>query len=158
VANYDRTLNINMKARQEFERMWARAFWRKVLKFGQQTDLRSFSDAQHAAAAYERSERGVHLIRVDAITGTVSENANFDDQFNPRRFTLQDRWVRLYIGHMQGAPIPPVEVYLIEGEYFVVDGHHRVSGARSVGQTWIEARIVEVEAAAVRCAADGMCH
>jgi hypothetical protein len=40
--------------------------------------------------------------------------------------------------------MPPIDVYRIGDLHFVQDGHHRVSVARSLGDTEIEARVREV--------------
>jgi nucleotide-binding universal stress UspA family protein len=40
--------------------------------------------------------------------------------------------------------LPPVELYKIGEAYFVVDGHHRISVGRSLGQTLIQAYVTEV--------------
>jgi hypothetical protein len=41
-----------------------------------------------------------------------------------------------------GAALPPVELVRVEDIYFVQDGHHRISVARAMGQTCIEAEVV----------------
>jgi hypothetical protein len=41
--------------------------------------------------------------------------------------------------------MPPIDVYRIGDLYFVEDGHHRVSVARALGDTEIEARVREVQ-------------
>jgi hypothetical protein len=40
--------------------------------------------------------------------------------------------------------MPPIDVYRIGDMHFVEDGHHRVSVARALGDTHIEARVKEV--------------
>jgi hypothetical protein len=41
-------------------------------------------------------------------------------------------------------PLPPIEVWAWHGEYYVLDGHHRVAAARAVGSDYISAHVVEV--------------
>jgi hypothetical protein len=41
-----------------------------------------------------------------------------------------------------GISLPPVELIQVEDEFFVRDGHHRISIAKVTGQLEIEARIV----------------
>jgi ParB-like chromosome segregation protein Spo0J len=43
----------------------------------------------------------------------------------------------------KGEELPPVELYLLEGGYYVVDGNHRVAAARSIGQTYLDAVVTE---------------
>jgi len=40
-----------------------------------------------------------------------------------------------------GTPLPPVELVQVGDVYFVRDGHHRISVARTVGQRDIEAEV-----------------
>jgi len=40
--------------------------------------------------------------------------------------------------------LPPVDLYLIDEVYFVVDGHHRVSVAKKVGAETIQAHVTEI--------------
>jgi hypothetical protein len=42
--------------------------------------------------------------------------------------------------------MPPIDVYRVGDRHFVRDGHHRVSVARSLGATRIDAEVVELEA------------
>jgi hypothetical protein len=41
----------------------------------------------------------------------------------------------------QGLSLPPVELTQVGEVYFVRDGHHRISVARALGQTDIEAEV-----------------
>jgi hypothetical protein len=41
--------------------------------------------------------------------------------------------------------LPPIFVYRVGDEYFVVDGHNRVSVARQRGLTHIHAEVTDVE-------------
>src|SRR4030088_3217255 len=45
---------------------------------------------------------------------------------------------------VEGEELPPIDVYKVGDSYFVIDGHHRVSVARSLGRATINARVVEV--------------
>lgn len=134
-----------MVARTEFADAKARSIRRKILRFGKNTDLQSFSQSQQTLGTSNRSERGIHLINVDQIIGSLNDNKNFDDRFNPRNRISQGRWTRLYIGFISGDAIPPIEVYQIKDSYYVIDGHHRVSVARAIGQIMIEAHIIRIE-------------
>jgi ParB-like chromosome segregation protein Spo0J len=44
----------------------------------------------------------------------------------------------------QGEPLPPIEVWAWRGEYYVLDGHHRVAAARALGSDYISAQVTEV--------------
>jgi hypothetical protein len=44
----------------------------------------------------------------------------------------------------QGAGWLPIEVIKVGNDYFVVDGHHRTSVARSAGMAFIDAEVWEI--------------
>jgi len=43
----------------------------------------------------------------------------------------------------QGKPLPPVKLYQIKDEYYVLDGNHRVAAAKELGHDEIKAQILE---------------
>jgi hypothetical protein len=45
---------------------------------------------------------------------------------------------------VEGDELPPIDVYKLDDTYYVIDGHHRVSVARSLGRDTINARVIEV--------------
>ena len=45
----------------------------------------------------------------------------------------------------EGGELPPIDVYKLGDNYYVIDGHHRVSVARQLGWDTIQARVVEVQ-------------
>jgi hypothetical protein len=89
-------------------------------------------------------ERGIDIIPIDDIKGSVGRAQDFDAYFRPRVQFVRERWISIEIAYQQGLALPPVEVYKICGEYFVIDGHHRISVMRSHGQEFIEAHIIEL--------------
>jgi uncharacterized ParB-like nuclease family protein len=42
---------------------------------------------------------------------------------------------------LHGTRLPPVELIEVAGIYFVVDGHHRISVARALGESEIRAKV-----------------
>lgn len=69
-------------------------------------------------------------------------SADFDADFHSLKRHTRERWVGLLIAVRGGIPLPPVELIRVGNEYFVRDGHHRISTARATDQLEIEARIV----------------
>jgi uncharacterized ParB-like nuclease family protein len=43
----------------------------------------------------------------------------------------------------QGKSLPPVKLYQIKDEYYVLDGNHRIAAAKEFGRSEIMAKIVE---------------
>ena len=42
---------------------------------------------------------------------------------------------------LQDVPLPPVDLIQVGDRYFVRDGHHRISVARTLGQHFVEAEV-----------------
>ncbi len=94
-----------------------------------------------------RGERqvGLKTIELDSIVGTVDRGREFDRRFLPTSSRVRTRWERIAAAQRRGQSMPPISVYRIGAVHFVRDGHHRVSVARSLGHSHIEAYVTEVE-------------
>lgn len=86
---------------------------------------------------------GVEPIRVDRIVGSVDRTVDFDRLFRPRRRPLRDR-LRALRRVFPDGQIPAITVYEINGLYFVIDGHHRVSLARELQMDYVDAEVTAV--------------
>jgi hypothetical protein len=93
-------------------------------------------------AASARPERGVREIPLDAITGTLepSKASLFDCMFRPAAAACS-RWQRVWLAEHRGRTLPPISVARVDGGYALLDGHHRVSVARSRGAATIDASV-----------------
>jgi hypothetical protein len=111
---------------------------------GRERALLPLSDVVRAARMDGQVDRGVQEIPLCRIRGSENRTRDFDASFHPLRQHLRDRWIGLYTLMEQGREMPPVEVYQVGELYFVRDGHHRVSVARSLGWPVIRAHVVEV--------------
>ena len=89
-----------------------------------------------------RKSIGVKDIPVEEITGTLYRHSDFDHQFRPLKKNLRDRWINIYLLHEKEG-WPPILVHKVGDHYYVEDGHHRVSVARALGITFIQAKIWE---------------
>ena len=93
-----------------------------------------------------RGERnlGLQTIDVDSIVGTVDRSREFDRSFRPTSGRVRTRWERIAEAQRRGKAMPPIHAYQIGHLHFVKDGHHRVSVARAMGQTKIDAYVTQV--------------
>jgi hypothetical protein len=81
----------------------------------------------------------LEVIPLAEVVGTVELSRQFDARFRPVSSLLRRRWESLALAHRKGMPLPPIEVRKGPDGYYVVDGRHRVSVARAVGQLEIDA-------------------
>jgi hypothetical protein len=87
---------------------------------------------------------GMRSIALDSIVGSVDRTRDFDRRFRPTSGRVRERWQRLALAHRRGEAIPPIEVYRVGDMHFVYDGHHRVSVARALNLTTIDAYVTVV--------------
>ena len=88
---------------------------------------------------------GEKVIEIEKIRGSESRANDFDDEFNPLTEKTRDRWLRIARAFLRNESLPPVELIQVDDTYYVRDGHHRVSVARSLGQAFIDAEVIAMQ-------------
>jgi uncharacterized ParB-like nuclease family protein len=134
----------------DFDSARARAFRRSLTSIltGRATRLRSIEPLLRASGLEGRAFGGVREIPVDKIVGSVAPEGkagDFDPEFLPVNRRMRERWTRIYLAMVEGDELPPIDVYKVDGNYYVIDGHHRVSVARNLGRPMINARVIDVK-------------
>ncbi len=112
---------------------------------GQPTELLSFEQVRESLRGISGLPRGLQEIPLDAIVGSVGRYADFSRTFLPLDDSQGQRWARVKAMSESLTGLPPIEVYKIGDAFFVRDGHHRVSVARSLGAKSIEGYVTEVD-------------
>jgi hypothetical protein len=100
-----------------------------------------------------RAYLGIQDIPVKKITGSLGREGDFDNHFRPLKKHLRDRWVSIYL-LFKTERVPPIRVYKVKDDYYVEDGHHRVSVARYIDMAFIQAEVWEYPAPARRVERD----
>jgi uncharacterized ParB-like nuclease family protein len=139
----------HQRALEDFDSARFRAFRRAILATltGRARHLLSVDRVLAAAGQEGRSSRGVREIPLARVIGSaapIAKAGDFDPGFLPISRRLRDRWTRIYLAMTEGDELPPIDVYKVGDSYYVIDGHHRVSVARTLGTTTIPARVTEV--------------
>ncbi len=129
-----------------FQNARLRAFWHDFASFlrGKSAELLSFEEIRTRLRLREENYKGLQDIPLDRIVGSVGRYRDFNDQFLPRKNRMQERWSRVYAVASSMTGLPPIEVYQVGDLYFVRDGNHRVSVARQIGATHIQAHVTEL--------------
>jgi hypothetical protein len=113
--------------------------WAKL--WGEPWELVVFpGDNELSRIVANRKLIGIQNIRVAEIVGTLNRDTDFDVYFRPLKKHTLARWVNAYILHEQDG-WSPIVVHKVREEYFVEDGHHRVSVARAMGMEFIDAKV-----------------
>ncbi|GAC1548431.1 MAG: hypothetical protein NVS2B7_24350 [Herpetosiphon sp.] len=84
---------------------------------------------------------GRQTVAIDSIRGSESRVTDFDAAFRPTHPHAAERWCKVAAAWQQGAALPPVELIRVGDLYFVRDGHHRISVARTYGAREIDALV-----------------
>ena len=84
---------------------------------------------------------GLQTVSLDAIQGSEARTTDFDHHFHPRNARSLWRWVSIFQARMNEEALPPVELIQVGSEYYVRDGHHRLSVAHALGEHFIEAEV-----------------
>jgi hypothetical protein len=140
--------DLESLADADFRSARIRAFLLDVLGAlsGESRDLLSFEDVRESLHLGGPVYRGVQPVRLSQIVGSVDRYRDFDRLFLPTQSRTIDRWTRINRAWYRDVSLPPVLLYKVGDVYFVVDGNHRVSVARSRGQEYIDAEVRECEA------------
>jgi hypothetical protein len=115
------------------------ALWAKLM--GNNTTLALFPE-EAPEKSPNRKFIGTEDILVERIVGTISRKGDFDYKFRPVNKHLRERWVNAYIAFERDG-WTPILVHKVGDHYYVEDGHHRVSIARSLGLRFLPATVWE---------------
>jgi nucleotide-binding universal stress UspA family protein len=112
---------------------------------GQSADLLAYEEVRQMLKAKAGQQIGLRDIPLTAIIGSVGRYSDFTRSFLPLQSKDEHRWARVHNKSTGLEGLPPIEVYQIGEAYFVHDGNHRVSVARSLGATHIQAYVTIVD-------------
>lgn len=114
---------------------------------GEPDDVRQilpYEEVIEALGFVSERQIGAKVVALDEIVGTVDRAREFDRRFRPTSGRVRSRWESIAAATRRGEPMPPVDLLRIGEIHFVRDGHHRVSVARALGRTDIDAFVTEV--------------
>lgn len=112
---------------------------------GKSADLLSYEQVRQMLRGKTGQDAGLKEIPLDAIVGSVGRYSDFTRSFLPLQDKSEHRWARIETKVTDMAGLPPIEVYQIGNAFFVRDGNHRVSVARQLGASHIEAYVTRVD-------------
>ena len=111
---------------------------------GRPDSLLSFDEVRRRFRLDEPNQEPVTKeVPLDKIVGSVGRYHDFNRAFLPRDQVDPRRWT--HIARLQRqSRLPPIDLFQVGDVYFVRDGHHRVSVARTLKQRTIRAHVVEI--------------
>ncbi|MCP4359772.1 MAG: universal stress protein [Chloroflexi bacterium] len=145
MSNNDKGVGLAAVEQFRSARLHAKLEQIRAALTGKSADLLSYEEVRKKIHAKETNKRELKDIPLNSIVGSVGRYKDFTRRFFPLVEGDQYRWarVRTLTESMEG--LPPIEVYQIGEVYFVRDGNHRVSVARELELTHLEAYVTQVE-------------
>lgn len=143
---YNRS-DASHRARRAAQQLFQRAYtlgWLgklRVILTGQSSYLLNLAEVEANHAVGSRYSAGQQEVPVRQIQGSEGRCLDFDRNFYPLKDHLKNRWLRVAMAWHLGIALPPVELIKLGEIYFVRDGHHRISVAKALGRTEIEAEV-----------------
>ena len=111
---------------------------------GNSTELLSYDEVRQKLKAQVGPTNVLKEIPLYAIIGSVNRYQDFSRDFLPGKNIDEERWTKVELANYGSVGLPPIEVYQIDQVYFVSDGNHRVSVAKQLGSSQIQAYVTEV--------------
>lgn len=131
------------RAYELFDKSYREAVWSRVWSWilRRKSTLLSLHPASRMERQGPSSFQRVPLAKIKGSYG--GRTHDFDAQFRPRHKHTKERWINVAIAFCMHKSLPPVDLVKVEEAYFVLDGHHRLSVAASIGLDEIEAKVTE---------------
>lgn len=132
---------------EDFNKARNKAFFNEIQHFltPEEVSLISLNDVKQLIKPINETYVGMKVIPIDKIIGSEGRYNDFDNHFFPKSSFLRNRWEHVDQAAIESIDLPPIKVYEISGLYFVRDGNHRVSVAKSRGVEFIDADVVSLQ-------------
>jgi hypothetical protein len=142
-AHYNNKINLVAKAEHLFNqaRLYSQLgqLWSKLT--GSSSSLLDLKTIENNNLITGRFHQGVQVVSVAQIRGSEGRTTDFDRHFNPLQTHTQQRWMSVAKASLSDINLPPIQVIQVGDDYYVRDGHHRVSVAKALRQTFIDAEV-----------------
>lgn len=123
-------------------------FFKKFFKTGPAEEdtnhVSSFNEKKNQEENIEFIDRGIIMVSLDKIIGSVGKYFDFDSQFRPKKHVSEKRFNDIKRSMRDNRPLPPIKLYQIRDDYYVLDGNHRVAAAKELGRDEIRAKVIEL--------------
>ena len=106
--------------------------------------ITSFNEQQTEEKDVQFIDHGIKTVALDHIIGSVGKYHDFDSQFRPKKHVFEKRFLDIKKAMRDGKAMPPIRLYQIRNDFYVLDGNHRVAAAKELGQFDIQAKVVEL--------------
>ena len=138
--------SASQQAESDFSRARGKAILSQIQNFlnADRDKLLSFHDVKDILKPRNEVYMGSQVVPIDLIAGSEGRYHDFNKYFLPKADHLRQRWQKVDEAHIRDIILPPISLYEIGGVYFVRDGNHRVSVAKSQGVEFIDAVVTSL--------------
>jgi hypothetical protein len=147
LQNLTFTQNQTQQILRLFSKMMTRGWWHRLFTrlTHRNSNLLELNETLRCAEVENSYYAGLHTVDIDRIRGTEGKSDAFDGTFHPRQEKSRERWFGIMRERLNGQPLPPVELIDVDGTYYVRDGHHRISVARCLGESYVDAEVIVMD-------------
>jgi hypothetical protein len=127
-----------------YRRLRGQALWGRLWSAltGRDGRLYTLAAVEAACTIVDCRDAGACTVPINRIRGSnCNRSCDYDACFRPLRCHDQERWLSVAAARLRGAKLPPVDLVDVAGVYFVMDGHHRISVAKVLGEVDIQANV-----------------
>ena len=131
--------------------MQTKMLWGRICSFltGHTRSLLDLTTEVSRSRVHSRHYAGTRTVLMNRIKSSEGRSRDFDCDFNPLNSRTRDRWINIAKARAQGETLPLVELIQLGDDYFVRDGHHRISVARAFGEAYVDAKVIVLESTQV---------
>ncbi|MGH0052360.1 MAG: transcriptional regulator [Sphaerochaetaceae bacterium] len=140
-------IDLFSQTNEDFEKARSRGRMQSLLSslVWKNSDLLSFYAVTELLKPKNETYLGMCIIPVNQIIGSEGRYQDFSLAFYPKKELLRTRWRSIDRATKEYVILPPISVYKLGQWYFVRDGNHRVSVAKTQGVEFIDAEVVELD-------------
>jgi hypothetical protein len=138
--------HTKIQASDDFNRARGKAILSQIQHFlnNDRNRLLSLYDVKEILKPKNETYRGMQMVPINLIVGSEGRYRDFNKFFLPNADYLKARWTRVDEARINDVILPSIQLYEIGGVYFVRDGNHRVSVARTQGTEIIDAEVTSL--------------
>lgn len=121
-------------------------FYEKWMRRGDRaaaSEIKNFEETRQREEAFDEKDLGIRPVPLNRIVGSVGRYRDFDHRFRLKSDRPRERLAGIRGAMAEGKALPPVDLYRIKDEFYVLDGNHRVAAAKALGNEFIDARVIE---------------
>jgi hypothetical protein len=137
---------IKNQAAEDFSKARSKEIFQRIMHFldNDSIKLLSLNDVKEILRPKSETYTGMQTVPIRLIVGSEGRYRDFNKYFLPKSDHLRPRWERVDEARLSDITLPPIQLYEIGGVYFVRDGNHRVSVAKTQGTENVDAEVISL--------------